>query len=104
MIGTNALERARTREIERICEQGVMASIGAIFQNTSPFFAGRLKQSADTAENARGRLGQFLAVLDAREQRVFIERYQAELAKAYQPFADNTVLLSFPRLFIVATR
>jgi glutathione S-transferase len=43
-----------------------MASIGAIFQNTSPFFAGRIKQSPDTAENARGRLGQILPVLDAR--------------------------------------
>lgn len=66
MIGTNALERARTREVERICEQGVMASIGTIFQNTSPFFAGRIKQSADAADNARGRLPQVLAVLDAR--------------------------------------
>ena len=66
MIGTTPLERARTHEVERICEQGVMASIGTIFQNTSPFFAGRVKQSADTAENARNRLGQVLKVLDAR--------------------------------------
>lgn len=66
MIGNTPTERARTREVERICEQGVMASIGTIFQNTSPFFAGRIKQSADAAENARGRLAQVLAVLDAR--------------------------------------
>ncbi|HXC52173.1 MAG TPA: glutathione S-transferase family protein [Candidatus Limnocylindrales bacterium] len=66
MIGTNPVERARTREAERICELGVMASIGTIFQNTSPFFAGRIKQSADAAENARGRLAQVLAVVDAR--------------------------------------
>jgi glutathione S-transferase len=65
MIGTNPVERARTREAERICEIGVMASIGTIFQNTSPFFAGRIKQSADAAENARGRLAQVLAVVDA---------------------------------------
>jgi glutathione S-transferase len=66
MIGTTALERARTFEVERICELGVMANLGAIFQNTSPIFADRIKQSADTAENARARLHQFLTVLDAR--------------------------------------
>ena len=66
MIGTSPIERARTLEVERLCEQGAMASLGAIFQNTSPFFAGRIKQSADTAENARARLAQVLGVLDAR--------------------------------------
>jgi glutathione S-transferase len=66
MIGTSAIERARTREIERICEIGAMAGIGTIFQNTSPFFATRIKQSPEAAENARGRLTQVLAVLDAR--------------------------------------
>jgi glutathione S-transferase len=66
MIGTTPVERARTRETERICELGVMAMIGTIFQNTSPFFAGRIKQSADAADNARARLAQVLAVVDAR--------------------------------------
>jgi glutathione S-transferase len=66
MIGTTAEERAKTRELERICEIGIMNAIGTIFQNTSPFFAGRVKQSADAAENARQRLGQVLGVVDQK--------------------------------------
>ena len=66
MIGRTPLERARTREVERICEVGVMSGIGTIFQNTHPFFAGRVKQSPEAAENARGRLENALGVLDSR--------------------------------------
>ena len=66
MIGTTPLERARVRETERICELGVLSSVATIFQNTSPFFAGRLKQSADAADNAKNRLNAALKVLDAR--------------------------------------
>lgn len=66
MIGTTPAERARTREMERICELGVLSPVGTIFQNTSPFFAGRLKQSPEAAENARNRLAQILKVVDAR--------------------------------------
>src|SRR5262252_8505752 len=64
MLGNNPLERARVREIERICELGVMSNVGTIFQNTHPFMAGRLKQSADAAENARNRLANALKVID----------------------------------------
>ena len=66
MIGTTPLERARVRETERICELGVLSSVATIFQNTSPFFAGRLKQSADAADNARARVATNLKALDAR--------------------------------------
>jgi glutathione S-transferase len=66
MIGTTPLERARVRELERICELGVLGSVATIFQNTSPFFAGRVKQTAEAADNARLRLGNALRVLDAR--------------------------------------
>jgi len=52
------------RALERIAELGVMSSVGTIFQNTHPFMAGRLKQSADAAENARARLNASLKVLD----------------------------------------
>jgi len=45
----------------------------------------------------------FIEPLDADEQVVFLERYQAAIAKAYTVFADGTVLLPFPRLFFVAT-
>ena len=64
MIGKTALERARVRALERICEHGALAAVGTIFQNTSPFLAGRLKQSADTADNARHRLAAVLQVID----------------------------------------
>jgi glutathione S-transferase len=66
MIGTTPLDRARVRELERIAELGVLNSIAAVFQHTHPFMAGRLRQSADAAENARGRLATNLRVLDAR--------------------------------------
>ncbi len=66
MLGATPLERARVREAERICELGVLNSVAIIFQNTSPFFAGRLKQSADAAENARTRLQNNLRVIDAK--------------------------------------
>jgi glutathione S-transferase len=66
MVGATPLERARVREMERICETGVLNNVGTIFQNTSPFFAARVKQSADAAETARGRLATTLKSIDAR--------------------------------------
>ena len=64
MIGKTAAERAKVRSLERVCELGVMNSVGTIFQNTHPFMAGRLKQSPDAAENARERLKTTLKVID----------------------------------------
>ena len=46
----------------------------------------------------------FLAELDDSEQGVFLERYRDAIARAYPAQADGTVLLPFPRMFIVATR
>jgi trans-aconitate 2-methyltransferase len=46
----------------------------------------------------------FLAGLDGAEQQAFLQRYRDEIAHAYPALADGTVLLPFPRLFIVATR
>jgi glutathione S-transferase len=66
MIGTDPLERARVRALERIAELGVMSSVGTVFQNTHPFMAGRVKQSPEAAENARNRLSASLRVLDAK--------------------------------------
>jgi trans-aconitate 2-methyltransferase len=45
----------------------------------------------------------FLAPLNADEQAAYLARYQAELALAYPAQPDGSVLLPFPRLFIVAT-
>jgi glutathione S-transferase len=64
MIGKTPLERAKVRSLERICELGVLSSVGTIFQNSHPFMAGRLKQSADAADNARARLGALLEFVD----------------------------------------
>jgi trans-aconitate 2-methyltransferase len=46
----------------------------------------------------------FLAPLDAREQQAFLARYQDAVTRAHPSLPDGTVLLPFPRLFIVATR
>ncbi len=46
----------------------------------------------------------FLKPLTGEEQAAFLAAYKQELAKAYTPLADGTVILPFPRLFIAATR
>jgi len=46
----------------------------------------------------------FLAELDDAGQTAFLQRYRDAIAAAYPALADGTVLLPFPRLFIVATR
>jgi glutathione S-transferase len=64
MIGRTALERARVRAAERICELGVLNNVATVFQNTSPLFAQRVQQSAAAAENGRMRVAVNLKVLD----------------------------------------
>ena len=66
MIGSTPLERARTRELERIAEIGVLSGVAGVFQNTHPMFAGRLKQSKDAAETAHMRAMNALRVLNDR--------------------------------------
>jgi trans-aconitate 2-methyltransferase len=46
----------------------------------------------------------FLAPLTEEEQGDYLARYETLLAKAYPAMADGTVLLRFPRLFMVATK
>ncbi|QEI09069.1 trans-aconitate 2-methyltransferase [Pigmentiphaga aceris] len=46
----------------------------------------------------------YLAQLDADESKAFLASYQAAIADAYPALKDGTVLLPFPRLFIVARR
>ncbi|MGO4667416.1 trans-aconitate 2-methyltransferase [Bosea sp. 2RAB26] len=45
-----------------------------------------------------------LDLLDEAEREAFLARYQGLIAQAYPAMPDGTVLLPFPRLFIVATR
>lgn len=46
----------------------------------------------------------FLEPLDAGSRAAYLERYTAAVAHAYPPLPDGSVLLPFPRLFIVAIR
>ena len=46
----------------------------------------------------------FLAPLSDDEKTAFLQDYQARISQAYPALADGTVLLPFPRLFIIATR
>jgi trans-aconitate 2-methyltransferase len=46
----------------------------------------------------------FLAPLDDAEKAAYLDRYRAAVGRAYPALPDGTVLLPFPRLFIVATR
>ncbi|MDE2306287.1 MAG: trans-aconitate 2-methyltransferase [Gammaproteobacteria bacterium] len=49
-------------------------------------------------------LGPYLTPLDASARASFLEAYAEALAPHYAPLADGSVLLPFPRLFIVAVR
>jgi len=46
----------------------------------------------------------FLQPLDSASRAAYLERYTAAVARAYPPMPDGSVLLPFPRLFMVATR
>ncbi|WP_294735230.1 trans-aconitate 2-methyltransferase [uncultured Pseudomonas sp.] len=46
----------------------------------------------------------FLAPLADSEKSAFLDEYLARITQAYPALADGTVLLPFPRLFIIATR
>jgi glutathione S-transferase len=86
MIGTTPLERARVRALERIIEMGVLLRVATVFQNTHPFMAGRIKQSADAAENARTQLAGTLKVVDGK-----IGKHPF-VAGAHPTIADCTLL------------
>jgi len=46
----------------------------------------------------------YLQKLDESEQKAFLDAYLEAISQAYPALADGSVLLPFPRLFIVATR
>jgi trans-aconitate 2-methyltransferase len=46
----------------------------------------------------------FLDPLEESEREAFLARYEEAIARAYPAERDGTVLLPFPRLFVVATR
>jgi trans-aconitate 2-methyltransferase len=49
-------------------------------------------------------LAPFLDPLDSSAQRKFLDRYAAELARAYPEQPDGAVLMRFPRIFVLAKR
>jgi glutathione S-transferase len=65
MIGTEPLERARVRELERFVELNVLNRIAQIFLNSSPIFVHR-KQVPQAAEQARAALPTALRFIDDR--------------------------------------
>jgi trans-aconitate 2-methyltransferase len=46
----------------------------------------------------------FLEPLDETQRVQFLKQYQAAIEQAYPALDDGSVLLPFPRLFLVATR
>ena len=46
----------------------------------------------------------FLEPLDEAQRAQYLQQYQTEIEQAYPALADGSVLLPFPRLFLVATR
>jgi trans-aconitate 2-methyltransferase len=46
----------------------------------------------------------YLEALEDAERVLYLERYTAAVARMYRTFPDGSVLLSFPRLFMVAIR
>jgi glutathione S-transferase len=65
MIGTEPLERARVRELERLTEMSILNRIARIFFNTSPVFAGS-QQIPEAAEQALAGLPNALRIMDER--------------------------------------
>lgn len=45
----------------------------------------------------------YLNLLDEGEKAAFLAQYEAAISEAYPALADGTVLLPFPRLFVIAT-
>ena len=65
MIGTDPLERAKVREIERCIDQGVLGRMARIVHSSRSPLPG-VKPNPEVAEAERARLPRVLGVVDAR--------------------------------------
>lgn len=64
-----------------------------------------LKEAADIVEMVKSTgLRPYLQQLPAEERQPFLVEYEGEIAKAYPPLFDGSVMFRFPRFFLVAQR
>jgi glutathione S-transferase len=66
MLGVTPEARLRARELERICEHGVLLRVAQVLQHTHPYFAKFYDQSPTVAESGRAALERTLDVLESR--------------------------------------
>ena len=64
LLGDTALQRARTREANRIAEFGLLLGASQAFQHSSPFFAGRWEQLPQNVEQGQRHFGKHLKRLE----------------------------------------
>jgi glutathione S-transferase len=80
MIGTEPLERARVRELERLAETSIFNRIARVFFNRSPVFAGT-HQVPEAAEQALAGLPNALRIMDdAVGERPFVAGQRPTIA------------------------
>jgi glutathione S-transferase len=105
MIGTEPLERARVRELERLAETSIFNRIARIFFNTSPVFAGS-GQVPEAAEQARAGLPNALRIMnEAIGSRPFVAGERPTIADCtlfaafeHAKLADVTIEPAFENL------
>jgi glutathione S-transferase len=64
LIGADPWQRAQTREALRVAEIGMLLGAARAVQNTLPFFATRIEQTPEKAEEGRRQFGRYARRLD----------------------------------------
>ncbi|MDL4915841.1 MAG: trans-aconitate 2-methyltransferase [Enterobacterales bacterium endosymbiont of Blomia tropicalis] len=103
LIGAQALDRKKLLTAERyydlLTETGCEVNIWrTTYYHVMPDISAVISWLKATG------LRPFLAPLDDAQQNAFLEAYHEQLSMAYSSRADGQILLSFPRLFIVAMK
>ncbi len=83
----------------------LLAGAGALVEVWRTVFHHRMDSAAAIVEWVRSTgLQPFLRALDEAERALFLERYEAAVAREYPIRADGKRLLLFPRIFFIAQR